>query len=155
MFWENSTQFHVFKFLCAYKHHFYPCSILFWLHPCGVAVNFLDDNMAYVSPIGYVWEFTCLICVHGLFHVICRYQFVMPSLMLVFYFVFTWCLRRLYWFVGEDALYFPPHVPLLCFFRFKEKFSDIIGVDEWPREIIPLSGGFEPCGFCRKTCFCM
>ena len=46
-------------------------------------------------------------------------------------------------------------MPPLSFFRFREFFCDILGVDECPREIIYLSDGFEPGGFCWKICRCM
>ena len=44
---------------------------------------------------------------------------------------------------------------LLCLFRLGEEFSDILGVDEWPHEIISSLDGFDPRGFCQKTYFCM
>ena len=46
-------------------------------------------------------------------------------------------------------------MPLLCILRFRKTFSDIMGVDEWPCEIISSSDGFEPHGFCQKICHCM
>ena len=44
---------------------------------------------------------------------------------------------------------------LLCLYIFRGKFSDIIGVDLCPHEIISLSDGFGPHDFCQKTCHCM
>ena len=39
--------------------------------------------MVSVSPTGVVWGFTCLICVHGFFHVICQYQYAVSFLVLI------------------------------------------------------------------------
>ena len=55
----------------------------------------------------------------------------------------------------EKCFSLSPHVPLLCLLRFRERFSDIIGVDKWPHEIISSTYSFDPHGFCRKICCCM
>ena len=63
-------------------------------------------------------------------------------------FFFTYWLGGFYWFGGLNNLSLSPHVPLLCFFRSRENVSDILGADDWPREIIPFSYGFDPLVFC-------
>ena len=56
---------------------------------------------------------------------------------------------------GADVLSLYSHVYFLCFFRPREIFGDIIDVDEWSGEIVFSSNGFEPRGFCWKTCLRM
>ena len=154
MFQEKSTYLHAIECPCASKHYLYLFYILYWIHPCEVAINIMDDHMVSVSPTGVVWGFTCLICVHG-------FSCYMPiSICRVFsrvdcWFVFTWCLVGFYWFGGAKSLSFYYHAPLLCFFIFRYNFNDILGADEWPCEIISLFGGFDSRGFFQKTCFWM
>ena len=75
-----------------FKHNPPLCSIFYWFHPCGVAVNIMGVLLVSVYLTGSVWEFTCMICVHGIFHVVFCYQYVMNFLRLVVGFVFNGCL---------------------------------------------------------------
>ena len=69
--------FHIVSFFfncaCASKHHISVCSVFYWFHPCGVAVDIMDDCVVLVLPTGSVWNFSRLIFVHVLFHVVCCY----------------------------------------------------------------------------------
>ena len=133
------------------KNHLSLCYILYWFHPYGVAVNIADDNVVYIYPTGDVWVFTCLICVHGLFYSICCYQYFLTFLMLVVGFVLIFFPDGFYCFGVANVLSFPSNVPFWCFFRFRGNFGDILGVYEWPSEIISLSNGFEPRVFFWKS----
>ena len=67
---------------------------MYWFHSCGVATNIVDDHVVSVCLTGSVWECTSLVFVHGLFHVVWCYQYVVPFLMLVVGFVFNFFLGR-------------------------------------------------------------
>ena len=75
--------------------------------------------------------------------------------MLVVVFVCTFSLHWFNSFGGEDDLSLSSHVYFLYFFRFREEFGGILDVDGWPGEIVYPSDGFDPRGFCWKTCYCM
>ena len=47
--------------------------VFYWFHLCGFAVNVVDDHVVPVSMNGAIWNFLCLICVHDISHVVCRY----------------------------------------------------------------------------------
>ena len=59
------------------------------------------------------------------------------------------------WFDSSGRVYFLSFsscVSFLCLFRISGNFGEILDVNEWPGEIVSLSYGFEPRGFCWKTC---
>ena len=79
----------------------------------------------------------------------------MPSLILVVGFVCTFSLVWFGSFGVSGNLSLSSHMLFLCIFVFREESGNIINFYEFPGEIVYASGGFEPHGFCWKTCCCM
>ena len=68
------------------KHHLSLCSVFYWFHPCGVAVNIVDDHVVTISLTGSIWKFSVwsVYMVFFMFYAVIKMQCLLSCWLLVF-----------------------------------------------------------------------
>ena len=131
LFWENSLVFYSVQCPASGQYHFYLYHVLHGFNPCGLSINFVQDDLISISLTRYVGELPCLIRVEIFFGFV-DYQ---EKIALIFFFsqfcltvLLCWQLVGAY-FGGSHSLPLVLHVTLLGFFWFWEVLVEICHCD--------------------------
>ena len=88
-------------------------------------------------------KFPCLVGVHYFLGVMYGYE----NILFLFYNFISFIVVSLFCLAalgGPYPLLLVVHVPFLCFFGIREMLAHILDIYEWPRQVIPLTYGFDP-----------